>query len=279
MILKMIVDIVFGLILMCFGFCGINYVIVLVCVFLLYVFMNVFDYICLGRNDIIVIGGLEVIVIKVGIGGFNVMKVLFICNDDCKIVLCFFDVDRDGFVLGEGGGVIILEELEYVKKRGVYIIVEIVGVGVIVDVYYLIVLYFEGLGVVNVMKMVLEDVGLVIMDVDYINVYGIFILLGDVVEVKVIQKVFGEYVFKLNISFIKLMIGYLLGVVGVIEVIVCILVIQYNKILLMINYFMDDLVFDFKLNLMFNEVQEREVNVVLSNIFGFGGYNLLVIFK
>lgn len=124
--------------------------------------------------------------IKVGVGGFNVMKVFFICNDDYKIVFCLFDVDCDGFVFGEGVGVIVFEELEYVKKCGVIIYVEIVGVGVIVDVYYIIVLYFEGLGVGNVMWIVLVDVGFNLEDIDYINVYGMFILFGDIVEVKVI---------------------------------------------------------------------------------------------
>lgn len=279
MILKMIVNMGVGYIFMKYGFCGFSYVIVLVCVFIGYVLGVVVDDICLGCIDVMVVGGLEVVVVEVGIGGFSVMKVMLICNDDFVIVFCFYDVECDGFVLGEGGGGFILEELEYVKVCGVIIYVELVGYVVSLDVYYIIVLYLEGFGVSVCMCNVLVFAGVNFEDVDYINIYGIFILLGDIVELKVIQYVFGEVVYDLNISLIKLMIGYLFGVVGVIEVIVCVLVIQYKFVLLMINYFNDDLEIDSCLNFIFNEVQEKDIKVVLSNIFGFGGYNFVVVFK
>lgn len=279
MIPKMIADIASGLISMRFGFRGINYATVSACASSSHALMNAFDYIRLGRNDIIVTGGSEATVTKAGIGGFNAMKALSTRNDDCKTASRPFDVDRDGFVLGEGGGAIILEELEHAKKRGAHIIAEIVGAGATADAHHLTAPHPEGLGAANVMKMALEDAGLATTDVDYINVHGTSTPLGDVAEVKAIQKVFGEHAFKLNISSTKSMTGHLLGAAGAIEAIACILAIQHNKIPPTINHFTDDPAFDPKLNLTFNEAQEREVNVALSNTFGFGGHNSSVIFK
>ncbi|NET35618.1 MAG: beta-ketoacyl-ACP synthase II [Cyanothece sp. SIO1E1] len=279
MIPKMIADIASGLISMRFGFRGINYATVSACASSSHALMNAFDYIRLGRNDIIVTGGSEATVTKAGIGGFNAMKALSTRNDDCKTASRPFDVDRDGFVLGEGGGAIILEELEHAKKRGAHIIAEIVGAGATADAHHLAAPHPEGLGAANVMKMALEDAGLATTDVDYINVHGTSTPLGDVAEVKAIQKVFGEHAFKLNISSTKSMTGHLLGAAGAIEAIACILAIQHNKIPPTINHFTDDPAFDPKLNLTFNEAQEREVNVALSNTFGFGGHNSSVIFK
>ncbi|NRB48172.1 MAG: beta-ketoacyl-ACP synthase II [Saprospiraceae bacterium] len=279
MIPKMIADIASGLISMRFGFRGINYATVSACASSSHALMNAFDYIRLGRNDIIVTGGSEATVTKAGIGGFNAMKALSTRNDDCKTASRPFDVDRDGFVLGEGGGAIILEELEHAKKRGANIIAEIVGAGATADAHHLTAPHPEGLGAANVMKMALADAGLESSQVDYINVHGTSTPLGDVAEVKAIQKVFGEHAYNLNISSTKSMTGHLLGAAGAIEAIACILAIQHNKIPPTINHFTDDPAFDPKLNLTFNVAQEREVNVALSNTFGFGGHNSSVIFK
>lgn len=279
MIPKMIADIASGLISMRFGFRGINYATVSACASSSHALMNAFDYIRLGRNDIIVTGGSEATVTKAGIGGFNAMKALSTRNDDFKTASRPFDVDRDGFVLGEGGGAIILEELEHAKKRGANIIAEIVGAGATADAHHLTAPHPEGLGAANVMKMALADAGLATSDVDYINVHGTSTPLGDVAEVRAIEKVFGEHAYKLNISSTKSMTGHLLGAAGAIEAIACILAIQHNKVPPTINHFTDDPAFDAKLNLTFNEAQEREVNVALSNTFGFGGHNSSVIFK
>ena len=279
MIPKMIADIASGLISMRFGFRGINYATVSACASSSHALMNAFDYIRLGRNDVIVTGGSEATVTKAGIGGFNAMKALSTRNDDCKTASRPFDVDRDGFVLGEGGGAIILEELEHAKKRGANIIAEIVGAGATADAHHLTAPHPEGLGAANVMKMALEDAGLATTEVDYINVHGTSTPLGDVAEVKAIERVFGEHAYKLNISSTKSMTGHLLGAAGAIEAIACILAIQHNKIPPTINHFTDDPAFDPRLNLTFNKAQEREVNVALSNTFGFGGHNSSVIFK
>lgn len=279
MIPKMIADIASGLISMRFGFRGINYATVSACASSSHALMNAFDYIRLGRNDVIVTGGSEATVTKAGIGGFNAMKALSTRNDDCKTASRPFDLERDGFVLGEGGGAIILEELEHAKKRGANIIAEIVGAGATADAHHLTAPHPEGLGAANVMKMALDDAGLTTTEVDYINVHGTSTPLGDVAEVKAIQKVFGEHAYKLNISSTKSMTGHLLGAAGAIEAIACILAIQHNKVPPTINHFTDDPAFDPKLNLTFNEAQEREVNVALSNTFGFGGHNSSVIFK
>ncbi|MBX2874997.1 MAG: beta-ketoacyl-ACP synthase II [Saprospiraceae bacterium] len=279
MIPKMIADIASGLISMRFGFRGINYATVSACASSSHALMNAFDYIRLGRNDIIVTGGSEATVTKAGIGGFNAMKALSTRNDDCKTASRPFDVDRDGFVLGEGGGAIILEELEHAKKRGANIIAEIVGAGATADAYHLTAPHPEGLGAANVMKMALADAGLKTSEVDYINVHGTSTPLGDVAEVRAIQKVFGEHAYQLNISSTKSMTGHLLGAAGAIEAIACILAIRHNKIPPTINHFTDDPDLDAKLNLTFNEAQDRVVNVALSNTFGFGGHNSSVIFK
>ncbi len=279
MIPKMIADIAAGLISMRFGFRGINYATVSACASSSHALMNAFDYIRLGRNDIIVTGGSEASVTKAGIGGFNAMKALSTRNDDFKTASRPFDLDRNGFVLGEGGGAIILEELEHAKRRGANIIAEIVGAGATADAYHLTAPHPDGLGAANVMKVALEDAGLTTADVDYINVHGTSTPLGDVAEVRAIQKVFGEHAYQLNISSTKSMTGHLLGAAGAIEAIACILAIQNNKIPPTINHFTDDPALDAGLNLTFNEAQERQVDVALSNTFGFGGHNSSVIFK
>ncbi|MCH2081093.1 MAG: beta-ketoacyl-ACP synthase II [Saprospiraceae bacterium] len=279
MIPKMIPDLAAGLISMKYGFRGINYAPVSACASSSHALMNAFDYIRIGRNDIIISGGSEAAVTKAGIGGFNAMKALSTRNDDYKTASRPFDVDRDGFVLGEGAGAIILEELEHAKARGAHIFAELVGAGATADAHHMTAPHPEGLGAMNVMKMAIQDAGLSPEDIDYINVHGTSTPLGDKAEVIAIQKVFGEHAYNLNISSTKSMTGHLLGAAGAIEAIAGILSINNNFVPPTINHFTDDPDLDPKLNLTFNEAQERKIDVMLSNTFGFGGHNASVIFK
>lgn len=279
MIPKMIPDLAAGLISMKYGFRGINYAPVSACASSSHALMNAFDYIRIGRNDIIISGGSEAAVTKAGIGGFNAMKALSTRNDDYQTASRPFDVDRDGFVLGEGAGAIILEELEHAKARGAHIFAELVGAGATADAHHMTAPHPEGLGAMNVMKMAIKDAGLIPEDIDYINVHGTSTPLGDKAEVIAIQKVFGEHAYNLNISSTKSMTGHLLGAAGAIEAIAGILSINNNFVPPTINHFMDDPDLDPKLNLTFNEAQERKIDVMLSNTFGFGGHNASVIFK
>lgn len=279
MIPKMIPDLAAGLISMKYGFRGINYAPVSACASSSHALMNAFDYIRIGRNDIIISGGSEAAVTKAGIGGFNAMKALSTRNDDYQTASRPFDVDRDGFVLGEGAGAIILEELEHAKARGAHIFAELVGAGATADAHHMTAPHPEGLGARNVMKMAIKDAGLSPEDIDYINVHGTSTPLGDKAEVIAIQKVFGEHAYNLNISSTKSMTGHLLGAAGAIEAIAGILSINNNFVPPTINHFTDDPDLDPKLNLTFNEAQERKVDVMLSNTFGFGGHNASVIFK
>lgn len=276
---KMIIDIAAGHISMKYGFRGINYAIVSACASSTHAIMSAFDYIRWGRNDVIIAGGAEAAVNKVGLGGFSAMKALSTRNDDPKTASRPFDLDRDGFVLGEGSGALVLEELEHAKKRGANIICEVVGAGATADAYHITAPHPDGLGAANVMKVALEDAKLSPSDIDYINVHGTSTPLGDVSEIKAIQKVFGDAAYKLNVSSTKSMTGHLLGAAGVIEAIAGILAIQQNVVPPTINHFTDDPEFDAGLNLTFNVAQEREVKAVLSNTFGFGGHNASVILK
>jgi 3-oxoacyl-[acyl-carrier-protein] synthase II len=279
MIPKMIPDIAAGYISMKHGFRGINYATVSACASSTHALMNAFDSIRLGRNDIIVCGGSEAAGIKTGIGGFNAMKALSTRNDDFLTASRPFDLDRDGFVLGEGGGGIILEELEHAKKRGATIYAELAGAGATADAYHITAPHPEGLGAMNVMRITLEDAGMNPEDIDYINVHGTSTPLGDIAEVKAIQKVFGEHAYQLNISSTKSMTGHLLGAAGAIEAIACILAINHQFIPPTINHFTDDPQLDNQLNFTFNQAQERKVRAALSNTFGFGGHNASVVFK
>ncbi len=279
MIPKMISDIAAGHISIKYGFRGINYATVSACASASHALMNAFDSIRLGRNDLIVSGGSEAAVMKAGVGGFNAMKALSTRNDDYKTASRPFDLDRDGFVLGEGGGAIILEELEHAVKRGAKIYAEMVGAGATADAYHITAPHPEGLGATNVMKMALRDAKMNLEEIDYINVHGTSTPLGDIAETKAIQKVFGEHAYKLNISSTKSMTGHLLGAAGAVEAIACILAMGHNFIPPTINHFTDDPELDNKLNLTFNQAQERKVRAVLSNTFGFGGHNSSVIFK
>lgn len=276
---KMICDIAPGHISMKYGFRGINYATVSACSSSTHSLMNAFDYIRWGRNDVIVAGGSEAVVTKIAIGGFSAMKALSSRNDDPATASRPFDLDRDGFVLGEGSGTLVLEELEHAKKRGATIYGEVVGAAATADAYHITAPHPEGLGAANVMKLALEDAKMNASDIDYINVHGTSTPLGDIAEVKAIQKVFGEAAYNLNISSTKSMTGHLLGAAGAIEAIAGILAINNNFVPPTINHFTDDPDLDGRLNLTFNTAQEREVKAILSNTFGFGGHNASVIIK
>ncbi len=276
---KLILDIAAGHISMKYGFRGINFATVSACASSTHGLIDAFTYIRLGKANAIVTGGSEAVVTQSGIGGFNAMKALSERNDDPKTASRPFDLDRDGFVLGEGGGCIILEELEHAKARGANIICELVGGGMTADAYHLTAPHPEGLGVINVMNLALEDAQLKPSDIDYINVHGTSTPLGDIAEITAIEKVFGEHSYNLNISSTKSMTGHLLGAAGAIEAIATILSIKNNVVPPTINHFTDDPAISPRLNLTFNTAQNRTVNAALSNTFGFGGHNATVIFK
>lgn len=276
---KMICDIAPGHISMRYGFRGINYAPVSACASSTHAIMNAFDYIRYGRNDIIVAGGSEAVVTKIAIGGFGSMKALSTRNDDPTTASRPFDLDRDGFVLGEGSGTLILEELEHAKKRGAKIYGEVVGAAATADAHHITAPHPDGLGAANVMRLALQDAQMTPEDIDYINVHGTSTPLGDISEVKAIQQVFGEAAYRLNISSTKSMTGHLLGAAGAIEAIASILALNNNFVPPTINHFTDDPGLDNRLNLTFNQAQERRMNAVLSNTFGFGGHNATVIVK
>jgi 3-oxoacyl-[acyl-carrier-protein] synthase II len=279
MIPKMIPDLAAGLISIKYGFRGINYATVSACASSTHAIGTAFDYIRFGRNDIFITGGSEATVCKIGIGGFNAMRALSTRNDDYKTASRPFDADRDGFVLGEGGAALVLEELEHAKKRGAKIYGEIVGYGATADAHHITAPHPEGLGAEKVMRISLEDAKLNPQDVHYLNVHGTSTPLGDVAEIKAIQQVFGESVYNLNISSTKSMTGHLLGAAGAVEALACIYAINHNFVPPTINHFTDDPNIDSRLNLTFNEAQERKVDVALSNTFGFGGHNASLIVK
>ncbi len=276
---KMISDIAAGQISIEFGFRGPNYATVSACASSTHAMIDAFNLIRLGKADAILCGGAEAAVTIDGIGGFNAMKALSTRNDDPKTASRPFDLDREGFVLGEGSGTLILEELEHAKARGVRIYAEVKGSGMTADAYHLTAPHPDGLGAQNVMNLTLEEAGLKPADIDYINVHGTSTPLGDVAELKAIQAVFGETSYQLNISSTKSMTGHLLGAAGAIEGIVAILSIVHNLVPPTINHFTDDPAIDSKLNLTFNKAQERKIDFALSNTFGFGGHNACILFK
>lgn len=276
---KMILDIASGHISMKYGFMGPNYATVSACASSTNALIDAFNLIRLGKADAIVTGGSEAVVTEAGVGGFNAMKALSERNDSPETASRPFDKDRDGFVLGEGAGALILEELEHAQKRGATILGEIVGGGMSADAYHLTAPHPEGLGVINVMRAALDDAGLKPEDIDYINVHGTSTPLGDVAELLAIQKVFGEHAYNLNISATKSMTGHLLGGAGAIEAIAALKAVMHDAIPPTINHFTDDPEIDPKLNLTFNEAQHRPVRAALSNTFGFGGHNATAIFK
>ena len=276
---KLILDIASGHISMKYGFRGPNFATVSACASGTNALIDAFNYIRLGKADAFITGGSEAVVTESGIGGFNAMKALSERNDDPKTASRPFDKNRDGFVLGEGGGALILEELEHAKKRGATIYAEMVGGGMSADAYHLTAPHPEGLGVINVMKYALEDANMKPEDIDYINVHGTSTPLGDVAELIAIQKVFGEHAYNLNISATKSMTGHLLGGAGAIEAVATVLSLINDTVPPTINHFTDDPAIDPKLNLTFNTAQKRNIRAALSNTFGFGGHNASVIFK
>jgi 3-oxoacyl-[acyl-carrier-protein] synthase II len=276
---KMIVDIAAGHISIKYGLKGPNYVTVSACASSTNAIIDALMLIQLGKSDIIVTGGSEAGVNITGIGGFNALKALSTRNDSPQTASRPFDATRDGFVLGEGSGCLILEELEHAKARGAKIYAEVVGGGLTADAHHITAPHPEGLGAINVMKLSLEDAGMTPEDIDYINVHGTSTPLGDIAETKAIKEVFGEHAYNLNISSTKSMTGHLLGAAGAIEAIACIKAVQDNIIPPTINFEHKDENIDYDLNLTLNKAQERTVNAALSNTFGFGGHNTSIIVK
>lgn len=276
---KMISDIAAGQISIQYGFMGINYATVSACASSSHALMNAFDYIRMGRADIIVAGGSEATITKTAVGGFNSMKALSERNDEYQSASRPFDQNRDGFVLGEGSGALILEEYEHARRRGAHIYAEVIGAAATADAHHITAPHPEGIGVINVMNLALQDAGIQPSDIDYINVHGTSTPLGDIAELKAIKQVFGDHAFKLNISSTKSMTGHLLGAAGAIEAIASILAIQHNFVPPTINHFTDDPEIDPNFNLTFNEAQQRTVNAAISNTFGFGGHNASIIFR
>lgn len=276
---KMILDIAAGLISMRHGFRGPNYAVVSACASSTNAIISAVDTIRLGKADIIVSGGSEAVVSEAGLGGFNAMKAMSERNDDPKTASRPYDKDRDGFVMGEAAGVLILEEYEHAIKRGAKIYCEIAGGGATADAYHLTAPHPEGLGARNVMLAALKDAGMRADEIDYINTHGTSTPLGDGAEAKAITEVFGEHAYNLNISATKSMTGHCLGAAGVIEAIACIQSVIHDIIPPTINHFTDDPELDTKLNFTFNKAQKKTVRAALSNTFGFGGHNACVIVK
>lgn len=276
---KMIADIAAGHISIKFGLRGPNYVTVSACASSTNAIIDAFNLIRLGKADAIVTGGSESCVNEMGMGGFNALKALSTRNDSPETASRPFDVDRDGFVLGEGSGALILEEYEHAVRRGAKIYAEVIGGGMSGDAYHITAPHPEGIGARNTMIAALEDAGIDASEVDYVNVHGTSTPLGDIAEVKAIQNVFGEHAYNLNISSTKSMTGHLLGAAGAIEAIACVLAVKNDIIPPTINHFTDDPELDNRLNFTFNTAQKRVVNVALSNTFGFGGHNTSVIVK
>lgn len=276
---KMIADIAPGQISIKYGFMGPNFATVSACASSSNAIIDALNYIRLGYADVMVSGGSEAAVTIAGMGGFNSLQALSTRNDDPATASRPFDKDRDGFVLGEGSGTLILEEYEHAKARGAKIYAEVGGGGLSADAYHITAPHPEGLGARNVMINCLKDAGLKPEDVDAINMHGTATPLGDIAESKAIIEVFGEHAYKLNINSTKSMTGHLLGAAGAVEAIASILAINTGIVPPTINHFSDDDQIDSKLNFTFNKPQKRTVNVAMSNTFGFGGHNACVLFK
>ena len=276
---KMILDIAAGQISMRHGFRGPNFAVVSACASSTNAIMEAYNLIRLGKADIILAGGTESVISEAGVGGFNAMKALSERNEDPKTASRPYDKDRDGFVMGEASGVIVLEDLDHAVKRGAKIHCEIAGAGATADAHHITAPHPEGLGAKNVMLAALDDAGMKPGDIDYINTHGTSTPLGDIAEVKAIVDVFGEHAYTLNISSSKSMTGHCLGAAGVIEAIACVMSVKSDCIPPTINHFTDDPELDTRLNFTFNKSQQRTVRAALSNTFGFGGHNACVIVK
>ena len=276
---KMIVDIVAGHISIKCGLRGPNFVTVSACASASNAMIDAFTYIRLGKANVIVSGGSEAGVNEAGMGGFNALKALSTNNENPKSASRPFDKNRDGFVLGEGAGAIILEEYEHAKARGAKIYAEVLGSGLTADAHHITAPHPEGIGAANVMRFALEEAGLSTAEIDYINVHGTSTPLGDIAETIAIKTVFGEDAYNLNIGSTKSMTGHLLGAAGAIEAIACIKAVETDIVPPTINFETEDPEIDYKLNFTFHKAQKREVRAALSNTFGFGGHNTSIIFS
>ncbi len=278
---KMIADIAAGHISIMYGFHGPNYVTTSACASSTHALADAFNLIRLGKADIIVSGGSEAAITEGGVGGFTAMKALSTRNDEPEKASRPFSASRDGFIMGEGSGCLILEELEHAKARGAKIYAEMVGEGMSADAHHITASHPEGLGAILVMKNALEDAGLKPEDIDYINVHGTSTHVGDISEAKAIKEVFGAHAFELNISSTKSMTGHLLGAAGAVEALISVLSVQNDIVPPTINHDAEDQdeEIDYNLNFTFNTAQKRTVRAALSNTFGFGGHNACVIFK
>ena len=278
---KMIADIAAGQISIQYGFHGPNYTTTSACASSSNALADAFNLIRLGKANIIVSGGAEAAICECGVGGFNAMHALSTRNDDPQHASRPFSASRDGFVMGEGAGCLILEELEHAKARGAKIYAEMVGEGASADAHHITASPPEGLGAKLVMQRALEDAGLHPTDIDYINVHGTSTPVGDVSEAKAIKDVFGDHAYKLNISSTKSMTGHLLGAAGAVEAMACVLSVKHDIVPPTINHEEgdNDEALDYNMNFTFNKAQKREVRAALSNTFGFGGHNCCVIFK
>ncbi|CDF22538.1 beta-ketoacyl-acyl-carrier-protein synthase II [Prevotella sp. CAG:617] len=278
---KMIADIASGQISIQYGFHGPNYTTTSACASSTNALADAFNLIRLGKANVMVTGGAEAAIWPAGVGGFNAMHALSTRNDDPEHASRPFSASRDGFIMGEGATCLILEELEHAKARGAKIYCEVAGVGMSADAHHITASHPEGLGAALVMQNALEDAGMRPEDIDYINVHGTSTPVGDLSEVKAIQKLFGEHAYKLNISSTKSMTGHLLGAAGALEAMVCCLAVRDNIVPPTINHEEDDKDenIDYNLNFTFNHAQERTINAALSNTFGFGGHNACCIMK
>ena len=276
---KMIVDITPGYISIKYGFRGPNFATVSACASATHALIDAYTYIKLNKADVMVTGGSEAAICEAGVGGFGAMKALSERNESPETASRPFDKDRDGFVLGEGSGALILEELEHAQARGATIYAEVMGSSMTADAYHITAPHPEGTGVKNVMMKALEDAQISPEEIDYINVHGTSTPLGDISETNAIIDVFGEHAFNLNISSTKSMTGHLLGAAGGIEAIAVIKAINHNIVPPTINHFTDDENINNRLNLTFNQAQERTVDTAMSNTFGFGGHNTSVILR
>jgi len=274
---KMIADITPGLLSIKYGFMGPNFATVSACASSNNAITDALAYIQLGKANAILTGGSEAGVIESGLGGFNAMKALSERNDEPETASRPYDKDRDGFVLGEGSGAIILEELEHAKARGAKIYAEVLGSGMSADAHHITLPHPEGAGIELVLKNAINDAGITPDQVDYLNTHGTSTPAGDAGEVKAAQRVFGEHAYTMNISSTKSMTGHLLGAAGAVEFIACLLALQKGIIPPTINHFTDDPEIDPKLNLTFNTAQHKEVNIAVSNTFGFGGHNTSIV--
>jgi len=276
---KMISDIAAGLLSIKYGFRGPNFATVSACASSTNALIDAYYYILLGKADLFIAGGSEASINPPGIGGFNAMQAMSTNNEEFVTASRPFDVTRDGFVIGEGAGALILEELEHAKARGARIYAEVVGSGLTADAYHITAPHPDGMGAINVMKQAIAEAGLTPEDVDYINVHGTATPLGDIAEIKAILAVFGEHAYKMNISATKSMTGHLLGAAGAVEAIATIMAVVHDIVPPTINFRNPDPAIDQDLNLTLNKAQKRTVDVALSNNFGFGGHNASILIR